>query len=260
MAKEAGARGHETFALAFSGFTDPSMENYAHKTVWVKLGQLDKAVSYLKAHGVTRVIMAGKIEKINLLKPWNLWPDRRALRMLRRLEDWRDDTLLEALSNELAGDGIIVDEMTEWASALMAPPGVLTRASPTDEQWEDIEFGREMARGIGALDIGQTVVVKKRAVIVVEAIEGTDKAIRRAGDLGVSDAVVVKMAKPNQDMRFDVPGAGSATIESMIAAKARVLAVESGKTMCPDFDSMIDKADRSKIAVVGITAQGPVRS
>ncbi len=258
VAAEAGSRGHRTLAIAFSGFTDPAMETLAHETVWLKLGQIDKAISHLKQRGVSRVVMVGKIEKMNLLRPWNLSLDRRALRIIRSLVDWRDDTILEAIAVELAKDGIVVEEITDWAQGLMARPGVLTTKTPTEQQLKDIEFGRIMARGIGALDIGQTVVVKNAAVIVVEAIEGTDRAIRRAGELGVSDAVVVKMAKPAQDMRFDVPGVGPSTIDSMVAAKAAVLAVEAGKTMISDWSAMIQAADKHKIVVIGIAPDGPV--
>ncbi len=258
VAGEAGTRGHHTLAVAFAGFTDPALETVATETVWLKLGQVDKVIAHLKARGVTRVVMVGKIEKMNLLRPWNLRLDRRALRIIRSLADWRDDTILAAIAGELYKDGIVVDEITGWAHGLMAVQGVMTRRSPTEKQWKDIEFGRRMAQGIGALDIGQTIVVKNAAVIAVEAIEGTDRAIRRAGDLGVADAVVVKMAKPAQDMRFDVPGVGPSTIESMIAAKACVLAVEIGKTMITDSRKMIQMADAHKIAVVGIPPEGPL--
>jgi hypothetical protein len=259
VAHEALKRGYRVVAIAFPGITDSAMEQVVHETFWLKLGQLGRAISVLKSHDINRVVMAGKIEKINLLRLWNLRPDFRALRVIRSMEDWRDDTVLAAIAAELSKEGIVVDEITQWAEDLMAPRGVLTRRSPSDKQWRDIEFGRTMAQGIGALDIGQTVVVKNAAVLVAEAIEGTDKAIRRTADLDVPDGVVVKMAKPKQDMRFDVPGVGTSTIDSMIAAKAKVLAVEAGKTLIADYSDMIRKADEAKISVVGIPADGPVR-
>ncbi len=257
VADEAVGRGFQVVAIAFPGFTDPAMEQRAGEIFWLKLGQLDKAISILKSRGIDRVVMAGKIEKSNLLRLWNLRPDRRALRMIHSLDDWRDDTILAGLAAELLKDGIVVDEITSWAMKLMAPLGVLTKKSPTEKQWKDILFGRTMAQGVGALDIGQTVVVKNAAVITVEAIEGTDKAICRAGELGFPNGVVVKMAKPEQDMRFDVPGVGSSTIDSMIAAKACVLAVEAGKTLITNYGEMIRKADKAKISVVGIPSEGP---
>jgi UDP-2,3-diacylglucosamine hydrolase len=258
VAKEALDRGYEVVAIAFPGITDPGMDRHAKEVVWLKLGQIGKAISALQAHHVTRMVMAGKIEKSNLMRLWNLRPDRRALAIIRSLPDWRDDTILAAIATEFCNEGIVVEEITLWATKLMAPLGVLTRRAPTSRQYKDIAFGRTMAQGIGGLDIGQTVVVKNSAVIVVEAIEGTDRAIRRAGELNIQDAVVVKMAKPGQDMRFDVPGVGPSTIESMIDAQARVLAVEAGKTMITHVEETIRKADAAKISVVGIPAEGPV--
>jgi hypothetical protein len=235
------------------------MESMVHEILWLKLGQLDRAISALKSRSITRVVMAGKIEKSNLLRLWNLRPDKRALKLIRSMRDWRDDTILEAIAQELLKEGIVVDEITGWASKLMAPAGVFTRTAPTENQWVDIEFGRRMAQGIGALDIGQTVLVKNRAVIVVEAIDGTDRAIRRAADLQITDTVVVKMAKPSQDMRFDVPGVGPSTIDSMIVSRARVLAVEAGKTLITGYSEMVRKADHVGMAIVGIPPHGPVK-
>jgi DUF1009 family protein len=256
--KETGERGFEAVALAFDGFTNPEIERYAKNAHWLKLGQLDKAIKILKQYGITRVVMAGKIDKGNLLRLWNLRPDRRALRVIRALKDWKDDTVLAAIAEELSKDGISIDSITVWASKLMASQGVLTRKQPTKHQIEDVEFGREMALAIGGLDIGQTVVVKNRAVLVVEAIEGTDRAILRVRDLNIPNAVVVKMAKPNQDMRFDVPGVGPSTIRNMVTAGAKLLAIEVGKTMIANSEETIAIADEAKICVMGITASGPI--
>ncbi|MCA1960758.1 MAG: UDP-2,3-diacylglucosamine diphosphatase LpxI [Desulfomonile sp.] len=258
IAHQAGDRGHRVVVIAFPGFTDPAIEKLVHEVVWLKLGQIQKAITTLKDRGISRVVMAGKIEKINLMRPWDLGLDRRALRLIRSLKDWRDDTVLKGIAAELLTDGIVVEEIVHWAGNLMASVGVLTKRAPSADQWRDIEFGRRMARGIGELDIGQTVVVRNAAVIVVEAIEGTDKAIRRVADLGVRDAVVVKMAKPQQDMRFDVPGVGPSTIDSMIAVNASVLAVEAGKTMISDYDEMMARANKARISVVGIPSDGPL--
>jgi len=258
VAHEAVERGHRVVAIAFPGFTDPAIEKIVPEIFWLKLGQVERAISVLRSHGIKRVVMAGKIEKSNLLRLWHLRPDRRALRLIRSLSDWRDDTILAAIAAELQRDGIVVDEITQWAARLMAPLGLLTGSAPSQRQWKDIEFGRRMAQGIGALDIGQTVVVKNLAVIAVEAIDGTDRTIRRARDLDFPNSVVVKMAKPNQDMRFDVPGVGPSTVESMIAASARSLAVEAGKTLITNYAEMIGKAEDAGISIVGIPADGPV--
>jgi len=255
---QAVRRGHRVLVIAINGFTDPTIEKIAGETTWLKLGQLQKAISALKSSGISRVVMAGKIDKINMWRPWKLGLDRRSMKMIGSLRDQRDDTVLEAIAGELLQDGIVVEEITSWAQDLMAPAGVLGRISPTAKQWKDIAFGRKMARGIGNLDIGQTVVVKDAAVIVVEAIEGTDKAIRRTAELDIPDSVVVKMAKPRQDMRFDVPGVGPSTIDSLMAVGAKVLAVEAEKTMIADREEMIRRADRGKISVVGILSDGPL--
>ena len=246
------------FCICFKGFTNPEIDSRSTESVWMRLGQLDKIISSLKSRDVDRVVLAGKIEKQNMMRPWNVRPDRRCLRVVRSLADWRDDTVLAALAAEFGKDGIVVDEITNWASKLMAPLGVMTKKSPNEKQWNEIAFGRRIAQGIGGLDIGQTVVVKNAAVICVEAIEGTDKSILRAKDLNAAHAVVVKMAKPDQDMRFDVPGIGPTTIGSMIAAKAKVLAVEAAKTMITDYEETIRSANKAGIIVVGIPAEGPV--
>ncbi len=251
-------QGYETVALAFEGFTNLEIEKTGAKVYWLKLGQLGKAIDVLKQNRITRVVMAGKIDKSNLLQLWRLRPDRRALGVLRRLADWRDDTVLAGIADELAKEGINIDNITLWASRLMAHQGVLTRKEPTKHQIEDIHFGREMALAIGSLDIGQTVVVKNRAVLVVEAIEGTDKAILRAGELKIPNSVVVKMAKPKQDMRFDVPGVGPSTVKNMMVAGSRVLAIEAGKTMIANHEETIDLANKAKICVIGIPSSGPI--
>jgi len=258
VAKEACERGYDPIVLAFDGFTSPEIEQTATRVHWLKLGQLDKAIKLLKQCQINRVVMAGKIDKSNLLRLWRLRPDRRALSVIRRMADWRDDTVLAAIADELAKEGITIDSITVWASKLMSPQGVLSRKGPTKHQLEDVVFGREMALAIGALDIGQTVVVKNRAVLVVEAIEGTDKAILRAGELNIPNSIVVKMAKPNQDMRFDVPGVGPSTIRNMRVAGAKLLAVEVGKTMIASPEETIRLADEAKICVMGIPASGEI--
>ncbi|MEW6529492.1 MAG: UDP-2,3-diacylglucosamine diphosphatase LpxI [Thermodesulfobacteriota bacterium] len=257
VAGEVREKGHPIVAIAILGMTNPAIETVAQQTFWMKLGHLQKAISLLKSRGVKRLVMAGKIEKSVLMRPWKIGLDRRALRMIWSLKDWRDDTVLKGIAAEFQMDGIVVDEITAWAGKLMAPRGVLTRRKPNQREWKDIEFGRDMAREMGRLDVGQTVIIRNRAVIAVEAIEGTDRAIRRVADLDITDAVVVKMAKPHQDMRFDVPGIGPTTIDSMVAVRAKVLAVEVGKTMITDYEGTVEKADRAKISIVGIPAEGP---
>jgi UDP-2,3-diacylglucosamine hydrolase len=259
IAAEAAERGYSAISICFTGITDPAIEGLVKAAFWLKLGQLQKGIEVFKSHNIFHVVMAGKIDKSNMMRPWNLRPDRRCISAIKALKDWRDDTILAALACEFQKDGLIVDEITQWASKLLARPGVMTKKAPNEKQWSDIEFGRRMALGIGALDMGQTVVVKNSAVIAAEAIEGTDRTILRAGDLNVPAAVVVKMAKPAQDMRFDVPGVGPTTIESMIKAKAKVLAVEIQRTLMADGPEMLKIANKAGIVIVGIPPEGPVR-
>lgn len=254
---EAVRRGFSVVAIAFNGFTNPHIETIGGVVCWLRLGQVNRVIESLKSNGVSRVVMAGKIEKSNLLNLLRLRPDRRALKIIMSLPDWRDDTILGAIASELHGEGLIIEEITEWAPTLMAPLGVLTMRKPNENQIKDILFGRKMAQGIGGLDIGQTVVVKNTSVIAVEAIEGTDKVIRRSAELATG-SVVVKMAKPNQDMRFDVPGIGPSTIESMVQAKALVIAVEAMKTLTPKREEMIDLANSKGIVVIGIPPAGDI--
>lgn len=254
---EAARRGFSVVAIAFNGFTNPQIETIAGVVCWLRLGQVNRVIESLKNNGVSRVVMAGKIEKSNLLNLLRLRPDRRALKIIRSLPDWRDDTILGAIASELHGEGLIIEEITEWAPTLMAPLGVLTRRKPNENQIRDILFGRKMAQGIGGLDIGQTVVVKNTSVIAVEAIEGTDRVIRRSAELATG-SVVVKMAKPKQDMRFDVPGIGPSTIESMVQAKALVIAVEAMKTLTPKRAEMLDLANSKGIVVMGIPPAGDI--
>ncbi|MGC8604080.1 MAG: LpxI family protein [Desulfomonilaceae bacterium] len=258
VVKEAFERGYEPVVIAFDGFTSLQIDQTSENVHWLKLGQLDMAIKTLKRFDIDRVVMAGKIDKSNLLRLWRLRPDRRALRVIRRMTDWRDDTVLGAIADELATEGITIDSITLWASKLMAGHGILSKKGPKKHQMEDVYFGRGMALAIGALDIGQTVVVKNRAVLVVEAIEGTDKAILRTGELNIPNSIVVKMAKPNQDMRFDVPGIGPSTIRNMIEVGAKVLAIEAGKTMIANAEETFLLANNAKISVIGIPATGPI--
>ena len=258
VAQEARERDVAVTVIGVRGITDPALENEAYETRWVKLGQISKAIAICKERRISRIVMAGKIEKAAFMQLIGLFTDMRAIKAIATLKDWKDDTILKKVGEEFAKDGITVDEITHWAKKIMAPLGALTKQTPTKREWSDIELGRDMAKGIGALDIGQTVVVKNAAIIAAEAIEGTDKAIRRVADLDIRDSVVVKMAKPQQDMRYDVPGIGPTTIESMITVGARVLAIEAYKTLIPLYDETIEMADEARIAIVGIPHDGPV--
>jgi hypothetical protein len=199
------------------------------------------------------VVFAGKVPKGLLYKrKRDIIPDIKTLQLLLSIRDRSDDTIMRTVVEEIEKLGIRVRKTTDFTKRLIMPEGVLTKKSPTKEQWQDIEFGWEVAKKIGRLDIGQTVVVRERAVMAVEAIEGTDEAIKRGGKLAGKGAVVIKVSKPQQDLRFDVPVVGPATIDSMISSSSSVLAVEAGKCIILHRDEFIKKADRAGISVVGI--------
>lgn len=250
LAGEARNSGYTTVVIAHTGLTSGDIERIADRTHWIKIGQMSKLIDILKEEGVTEAVMAGGVSKRFMFR--DIKPDLRAISLLFRIKDRKDDTILRALAGELEKEGISVHAATAYVQSILAGRGVLTKGRPTTEEWRDIEFGMEIARDIGRLDIGQCVVVKNRAVLAVEAIEGTDEAIRRGGVLAGGGAVVAKICKPGQDIRFDLPAVGPNTINSMKEVEARVLAIESGMTVMIDKDSMIKSADEAGISIVGI--------
>ena len=179
-------------------------------------------------------------------------PDLKGLAVISKLALFHDDGILRAVADELAREGIEIVSSTQYLPELVAPQGCLTKRNPNKSEKEDIDFGFRVAKELGRLDIGQCVVVKKKTILAVEAIEGTDAAIRRGGDLAREGAVVVKVSKPNQDLRFDVPAVGLGTVKTMGEVKAATLAVESGKTLLFDKDEMITYADKLHIAIVSV--------
>jgi DUF1009 family protein len=225
---------------------------------WSGLARLGRMIRCFKKEGVERLVMAGKIHKTAMHTPWRifrLWPDWRTLRFwyTRRRPDNRDDTLLLGVIDEFAADGLRFESALDLCPELLVRPGVLTRRPPTSREQSDITFGWELAREMGRLDVGQSVAVKERAVLAVEAIEGTDRAIARAGELcRAGGFVVVKVAKPQQDMRFDVPTVGRITIESLHQAGGRVLAIEAGKTILIDQEETVTLADKYGLTIVAL--------
>jgi DUF1009 family protein len=223
---------------------------------WAGIARLGRMIRCFKKEGVEHIVMAGKIHKTAMHTPWRLlhfWPDWRTLRFWyhRQRPDNRDDTLLLGVIDEFAADGLRFASALDLCPELLVRPGVLTRRPPTAREEGDIAFGWALAREMGRLDVGQSVAVKERAVLAVEAIEGTDRAIVRAGELcRAGGFVVVKVAKPQQDMRFDVPTVGKTTIESMRRAGGRVLAIEAGKTIILDQEETVALADRHGITIV----------
>jgi DUF1009 family protein len=248
-----GARQHgvEMVVAAIREETSPEIERYARVVQWMSVGQLGKLLRFFHRHGVTHVILAGQVKHVQIFGP--ALPDLRMVRLLARLPRKTTDSLIGGVVRELEQDGFTVIDSTVFVRDLLAAPGVLTARSPSPKEEADIAFGLEVAREVARLDIGQTLVVKDRAVIAIEAMEGTDATIRRAATLVPGTSLtVVKVAKPHQDMRFDVPVIGLPTIHTMIESRATALALTAGKTLLFDRQDLLALADRHRIAIVGV--------
>jgi UDP-2,3-diacylglucosamine hydrolase len=250
FAEAARQQGATVIAVAHRGETDPGLASLVAEFHWIYVGQLGKIIRLFKAAGVQRAVMAGGLSRGRLFREFR--PDWRALSVIRRAGAGRDDRLLRAVAAELEQEGISIAPSTLFLDDLLATPGSLSRRAPTLEERRDIEFGLQIAKELGRLDLGQCVVVRRQVVTALEAIEGTDATIRRGGSLAGPGAVVVKVSKPDQDLRFDVPAVGLNTIETMREVGATVLAIEAAKTIIFDRPEMLEAADRAKIAVWGI--------
>ena len=252
--------GHDVIVVAIREETSPSLEQAAARgrpadLHWVSLGQLGRCISILKDSGVSRALMAGQVKHTKLFG--GVVPDRTTLSVMRRLRTRNTDALISAVADVLRDHGIELVDSTTFLEPLLAQAGTLTDRAPTDAEQADLEFGYEMADAIAGLDIGQTIAVKERAVVAVEAMEGTDEVIARAGRLAGQGVRVVKVAKPNQDMRFDVPVIGAPTIEAMREAGASALSVDAGRTLVLDGDQVFEAANRAGISIVGRAVAAP---
>ena len=251
FARAARGMGVHVIGIGVLPEVDPELAQVAHSYEYINIAKLDRIFKVLKREKVTEITLLGKINK-ELVYAHKELPDLRVLKIFSRLKNFSDDTLTLALVDELAAEGISVLDQTELLRPLMPQPGVLSKRQPTEAELADMRFGLNMAKKIGGLDIGQTVVVKNRAIMAVEAIEGTDACIRRGGQLGRGGVTVAKSAKPQQVMRFDVPGVGPDTIDSMIQAGAVALVIEAGRTLVVDREKMLEKADRQAITIVAM--------
>jgi len=251
FARAAKEKGMQVIAVAHEGETLPELANLVDGIFWVKVGQLGKIIHIFKEQGIVDVLMAGGIKKTRLFG--NTLPDLRGMALLAKMVHKKDDSLLRAVADELESEGIIVRESTLYLDSIIAQKGILTKRKPAKAERRDIEYGWQLAKEIGRLDIGQTVVLKDQIILAVEAIEGTDEAIRRGGKLCGQDAVVVKVCKPQQDLRFDLPAIGAQTVKSMEAVKASCLAIEAGKTIIIERETVIHEADRAGITIIAVT-------
>jgi DUF1009 family protein len=251
FARAVRRHGLKVYAAAHQGETDETLADQVDALQWVRLGQLGKIIDFFKKEGVIKTVFIGSITKTNIFR--DVRPDLKGLGLWNKIDIKQDDSILRAIAERLAKDGIEVVASTSYVPELLFPQGILTRKKLTKEQKNDIVFGWKIARAMGGLDIGQCVVVRNQTVLAVEAIEGTDAAIRRGGTLGKEKAVLVKLKKPNQDLRFDLPAVGEKTIVSMLEVKAAVLAVEAGYALFFDRESVIQAADAAGLVVVGVT-------
>jgi len=250
VARAAKKRGLRVVAVAHKGETDISLANEVDEISWIRLGQFGRLVDVLKKAGAKKAIMAGTIKKKRMFE--GILPDLRGLSVMSKILFFHDDGILSTVAKELLEEGIEVINSTAYLPEIVAPEGCLTKRRPSKEEEEDIRFGWRMAKEIGRLDIGQCVVVKKRTVLAVEAIEGTDETIIRGGRLAREGAVVVKVCKPMQDLRFDLPTIGLNTIQTMDRVDAKVLAIEAGKTVIFDREEMISLANKKGISIVSV--------
>jgi hypothetical protein len=237
-------------AVGFEGHTDPKLAECVDELSWIGVGQLNKLISIFQKANAAHAVMAGKLRHTIIFS--NIKFDLRMVALVARLKNRKADTILRAIAEEIEKEGIAMIDSTLFLKDAMPVKGLLTKTVPPRNLTEDVDFGKEIAREIARLDIGQTVVVKDKAVLAVEAFEGTDETILRGGKIARSGAVVVKVARPNQDMRFDVPVIGVDTIKVLKEGKIACLAVEAGHTIILDKEKVLKDADAAKIAIVAV--------
>ena len=253
-----GARDNKVPVIAVGIFneTSPEIEQYVDKLYWVGVAQIGKLIKIFKDEHITKAVMAGGLTKTNMFSSWRnlrFLPDLRTINLWYRNVKKRDDhSLLGAVADELLKDGIELQNSTLYVPQLLAQNGILTKRQPTEKEMEDVQFGWPIAKEIARLGIGQCIVIKEKVIVAVEALEGTDEAIRRGGSLGKGDIVVIKVSKHDFDPRFDIPSVGLETIKTLKEASASVLALEAGKTLILDIEETIKAADQANIAIIGL--------
>jgi DUF1009 family protein len=253
VARAARRRGDRVLVAALRGLTEPSLEAEVHEIRWFHLGELASLLDAFREAGVIDAVMAGKVPKDFLVRdPGSLRLDALALRLLAGLADHRDDSLLGAFAGALEADGVRLHGQADLTPELLVEPGVLGCRAPDAAMRADVAFAWPIAKAVAGLDVGQSVVVKERAVLAIEAIEGTDAALARGAALGGAGVLLVKVAKPAQDPRFDVPVIGRATIEALCAAGAAGIAVEAGRTVFLQREEALSRADAAGLVVMGV--------
>ena len=252
VAQSAKNLGYKVVAIAVVADTDPELAGIADIFYAINAGKVGKILQTLKQHGAKNVTMIGKVTKEVLYKNGAIIPDLITIRLLASLPDRKDDTLMNAIVKLIEDNGMHVMDQTVLIQPFLPESGVLTGRKPTEQEWKDMQFGFRMAKELGRLDIGQTVVVKNQAVMALEAIEGTDACILRGGFLGKGGVIVAKTAKPAQDSRFDIPSVGTTTLTSMIHAGATGIVIEAGRTLLVDRKRTIAMAEEKNITIVSM--------
>ncbi len=253
VAKGVKSAGHRLVVAGFTGQTNMDVIPYADVFKELKLGQLNKLLDYFTENGVSRLIMAGTIDKPKIMDVRHF--DARALKLIFKRKDKGDSTLLRAIASEFESEGIVVAPAHEFLPELITPSGVLSRKKPTEREWEDLLFGWNMGKELGRLDIGQCLVVREGIVAAVEALEGTDETVRRGCMLGGRECVVVKVFKPGQEERLDLPSIGPDTIRIMAEGGATCLGIEAGRSLFFDREAALKIAAKARISIVGLTAE-----
>lgn len=251
FAKSARGKGCEIIAVAIKGDTCPKLRKLVDKIYWLKLSEFEKMFDIFKAEGIDGVVMAGQISPVRLFSR-EIQKSPALKEILNNLKDKKADSLFGAVAQKLEASGLKLLDSTTFIEEYLPKKGTLTKLEPDFNTWEDIYFGLNLARAVANLDIGQTVAVKSKAIVAVEAFEGTDNLILRSAKIGRGKVVIVKVSKPKQDMRFDIPVVGLNTVKNLVKAKAKCLAFEAGKTLFIDRAESIRLADRKGISIVAV--------
>jgi DUF1009 family protein len=249
FAKAARDKKIRVITAGIRGDTSFFLKSLVHKFCWFKVGELNSLLDFFKREGAKHIIMAGQVSQRNLFDE-NVKLDAVTQRLFDALRDRKADTIFSAIAEKLKENDLELVDSTFLLESYMAPQGTLTRRGPTLEELEDIKFGKEIAKSMGNIDVGQTVVIKDKAIVAIEAMEGTDQCILRGGRIAQKGAVVIKVSKPKQDQRFDIPVIGPKTIKNMINCNASCLSIEAGKTLIIDREICVKLANRARISIV----------
>jgi len=252
FADQARRQGEQVVAVALKEEASQDLARHVDQITWLSLGQLGKTIDFFKDNGVTRAVMAGQVKHTQLFR--DIVPDFRVAKLLAKAVNKKAESLLSAVTREFESEGIQFLSSATYLEDWLCPPGPLTKRKPSAEEEADIAFGWPLARLIAEQDIGQTLIVKDKTVVAVEGMEGTDACIRRAGEVAGPGCVVIKAARPRQDLRFDIPVIGLRTLESMRQAGIRALAMEAGKTLLLDKETLIKEANGADLALTGLQA------